>query len=796
MDSMLRPSPRLQVGLVLLMAILTGCAPSQPFYLHESGELPHYKDKAMEVEYPDSKEPHFTEAVQSHAPITISNPEIEELWDLTLQECVHIALGNSKLIRGSLSPRYQQGQIIPSFQEGVLTDNRGGPTIYDAAIQDSQVPTVGVSPNDFQLTNVGDQQGIGSIGTEAALSTFDADLNIFGSQGNNALFTTTDRPQNVTNTFSGFPSVLNLQNGGLITQLSKRTASGATFRVQNQTDSSFGNQRGSFQALQGFWTTIMEVGVTQPLLRNSGVAVNRAPIVIAAVAGHRQLAQTETALQKMVDNVEIRYWDLHRSYRDLETAKIARDTTQIAWRFIYERFRAGRDPAQSEAQAREQYFTFRAAVEQALRDLHNNENELRLLMGLSPADGRLIRPIDEPTLARVQFDWNEILAEALVKRPELRDQRWLIKTREVQMIVYRNQLLPTLDIGGFYRWVGLGDDLITANRRDLTFPQKGSTAFDSLLGGNFQEGGLTGVFNYTIGNRQALAGVRNYQLKLARDKAILEDMELDVSHSLARGIRNMDANYALAQSQFNRWVAADTEVKATQAVVAQGIGEGVQNINQWLDAIRRRGQAQQAYYQAICEYNKAIADVHMRKGSILEYNNIAFQEGPWAQKAYWDAMGLARQRDAALYLDYGYTRPNVISRGPMSRESLPGGGDFEMLPAEELPAPQAEPAETNDAREPEMGDTAAAIRPSATRPLITPAVGGIIRNREVAQSNAYWGNVELTGDASRVKTVTVAQASHQDTTDSDSNDTQASSADHQTARPSARRASPQRAEPR
>src|SRR5205085_2314718 len=115
------------------------------------------------------------------------------------------------------------------------------------------------------------------------------------------------------------------------------------------------------------------------------------------------------------------------------------------------------------------------------------------------------------------------------------------------------------------------------------FPQVGSTAWDSLLGGNFQEYGFNGIFTYTIGNRQALAGVRNYQLKLARDKAFLEDMELDITHSLVRGLRNLDANYTLAQTQFNRWVAGDTEVKATQAVVEQGIGQGVTNINQWLD---------------------------------------------------------------------------------------------------------------------------------------------------------------------------------------------------------------------
>jgi hypothetical protein len=77
----------------------------------------------------------------------------------------------------------------------------------------------------------------------------------------------------------------------------------------------------------------------------------------------------------------------------------------------------------------------------------------------------------------------------------------------------------------------------------------------------------------------------------------------------------------------------------------------------------RRARAQQDYYRAVCEYNKSIVQVHLLKGSLLEYNNICLQEGPWAEKAYWDAEGHAKRRDAARYMDYGASRPRVISEG-------------------------------------------------------------------------------------------------------------------------------------
>jgi hypothetical protein len=82
-----------------------------------------------------------------------------------------------------------------------------------------------------------------------------------------------------------------------------------------------------------------------------------------------------------------------------------------------------------------------------------------------------------------------------------------------------------------------------------------------------------------------------------------------------------------------------------------------------LDAQSRQAQAEVDYFRALTEYNLAITEVHYRKGSLLEFNGIALAEGPWPSKAYFDANTRARQRDASHYFDYGYTRPDVVSRG-------------------------------------------------------------------------------------------------------------------------------------
>ncbi len=691
---------------------LAGCRPIQPFYLHEDGDLSHYLDKATRAEHPDVHVEPLAEVSSAEKPLTISNPEPREMWDLHLEDCVSMALNNSKVIRGGQAARLQNGQLTAGTNEGSLVLNpRAFASSYNPAVVDSNPGIINDAPNvDGGVANA-------RLGTEAALADFDAQFSVIGNGPNQQFLGHTDRPQNIPpGAAFGLPKV-QTTNGGMTTQLTKKTVEGTQFTFRNSNGYDRGLTRpSSFQPLVSTWTSTMEAEFRHPLLRGRGAQVNRMPIMIARIGNDIEIMNLQGQLQDMLNNLEIRYWDLHFAYRTLETTKIGRDSALNIWRIVYDKKIAGAQTTQEEAQAREQYFSFRAQVENALRNLYDTENELRLLMGLAATDGRLIRPIDEPTFARVNFEWVDVLAESVARRPELISKRWEIKQRELELVWARNRLLPQLDVGGVYRWVGLGDDLINANRTGLDFPQKGSTAYEELFGGKYQEWGV--FFNYSmpIGFRRELAGVRHAQLRLAREKALLEDMELDVSTGLAKAIRNLDTNYQLVNTNANRWVATRQEVEAVQA----SYDAGRTALDLVLEAQRRRALAQNAFWNSVAEYNKSIADLHTRKGSIMEYNNIAFEEGPWPQKAYWDAMNRARERDAGHFIDYGYTRPAVVSRGEIPQgaplmESMPGDVPSNMIM--EGPGPEEIPATTPSA--PRSVDTPSVLKTSQS--LSTPS---------------------------------------------------------------------------
>jgi outer membrane protein TolC len=698
---------RTKLALLLIgLTIFSGCSPTQPFYLNEDGDLSHYIDKATDLEYPDVKTVPLEEVTQARHPFRVSDPEDLEFWDLTLEEAVSISLQNSKILRNL------GGVTQINFADSLVGRTAGATSIYDIAIQESSPSGVqGVTNPRGQFTGV---DGPGQVitaaqagGVESALAAFDAQLNVLGTNG--SLLGRQFTPQNAVPAAGVvFPSVSSGTSGGVDVSLSKRTAVGTQFTLATSTSYDGTNRFGGSQALPSFWQQTVELQVSQPLLRGAGTLVNRVPIVLARINTDIAAGQFEQSVKNAVLDVENTYWDLLLAYRAVETAKIGRDSAQVTWSTVNEKKLGGIGSAQEEAQAREQYFFFRAALQQALRDLYDTESRLRYLMGLAATDGRLIRPKDEPTSARVEFDWHQVHEEALFRSSEIRQQKWRLKQRELELISAKNLLLPRMNVGMLYRWLGRGHELFgpgnqpfpsisTGPPLNLNIPSFDSSAISELTSGHYQEYNLFLDFEMPVGFRRELASVRNSQLQIARTKAVLEDMELNTSHLISSAVRDLDFRHEQTQSQFNRWKAAHTEVESVIALYEAG----KETLDLVLRAQERRANSQIDYYRALCDYNKSLANIHFQKGSILEYNNIFLAEGPWPEKAYYDALGQARERDASYYLDYGWSRPNVVSEGPIPQhfEQLPAG-ELQNSTSESIPTPAPTPATGETPQEP------------------------------------------------------------------------------------------------
>ena len=678
---MRRHSYTVWAALTSALVLASGCNPQQPFYFHEDGSMSHYVGLATNISYPDVNTCSLGEVEHTRAPLTLDNTKFDETWDITLEEATKISLENAKIMRtlggritlNSSATLAATTQITPAT-DALQTRPDAITTIYDPAIANSAV----------------------FGGEESALAAFDAQFS------SSLTWNKTDRPQNVAgNPFA--PTVLQQDVGTFATGISKTNVTGGTASFTNNT--TYTDSNAPFQAVNHDWYTDLTLGLRQPLLQGAGVTYNRIAgpytpsglstgypqfngVLLARINTDVSLADFEAGVRNLVTDVENSYWELHFAYRNLEARKVGRDAALGTWRTTHAKYCAGSKggEAEKEFQAREQYHQFKAEVESALSDLYKAENRLRYIMGLSATDGRLIRPKDEPTVAKVAFDWAQIHQEALSRSVDLRKQKWQIKRRELELVASKNLLLPRLDAVAQYRFLGIGEDLI---QNQSGIPGiAGGNAWGQLADGNYQEWQLGFQFSMPLGFRKELSGVRNQQLLLARERARLQDQELELSHQLTDAIRDLDTQYTLTQTNFNRLVSSQKEVEAVDAAYQAGAQDVTFDV--LLNAQRRRSDAEAAYYRSLIDYNKSIANVHFHKGSLLEYNGVYLAEGPWPGKAYFDAQRRARQRDASTYMNYGYTNPEVISRGPVQQF---GGDAAGMLPAtipgteETLPPP-------------------------------------------------------------------------------------------------------------
>jgi outer membrane protein TolC len=661
--SLIKSAAYLQIVLAILSA--TGCSTTQPFFAHESPNLQHYLGTATRIEYPDVQTESLAETTNCHPPLTLGNHNYGQYWDLDLEECVSIALQNAKFFVTTSGTSELRQNVAAQFTSGTA-DQFG--SIYDVAIQQSRtqsIPlTIDGAGNRTLPRGVLRANQIG--GVEDALAEFDAQVSGFINYG------TTDRARNTgpNNPFN--PQLFQAVDTTQQSAISRRTATGGVATLRQQVI--YGSNNVAIgeiaRAVTSDWTAVLEAQVQHPLMRNRGTLVNRIPVVLASLNEDISIAEFEVQVRNLVRDVEVAYWDLYISYRAVATTMVGRNSSQATQQFAKLNLEGGTGTKQDLAQATEQYYQFKGQLESALAGsnlpgadrlgVYGAERQLREKMGLAPTDGRLIRPITEPNIARVEFDWDESVAQLLYLTPELRRTKIRIQQNEQELIVAKNQILPEVNLSLLYRWVGVGDTLGPPQRRDVNFPEPGSSALGELTEGDFQEAAIRlDIQPTSIGSRRELTRIRGAQLTIARERAFLQDQERLQVSQLSDAIGKLGTHYQLVQTNAQRWQAAEQEV---QARLAEYKG-GRTPVNVVLQSQLRRAQAQIDYYRALAEYNKSINYVHYIKNTLLHQNSIELAEGCWNKKAYWDALERARERSAGRQWEYGVSRPGVVREG-------------------------------------------------------------------------------------------------------------------------------------
>src|SRR3954452_6671340 len=272
----------------------------------------------------------------------------------------------------------------------------------------------------------------------------------------------------------------------------------------------------------------------------------------------------------------------------------------------------------------------------------------------------------------------------------------IVRVAELNLLIARNQLLPVLNFNALYQLNGLGHTLDTA---EAVMTGKKLLGIDPLISQRQQQAGLNsqpGVFRdfnqwqlgltyqQPLGMRAPLAIVRNSQYTLLKQRAYLQQIVHQTTHSLSRFFLEVDANYKQFKTASRLRAAAAQRLEAQRAFYE----EGRITIDRYLDAVSQYASAVAQEAQFKTTYNISIVALEEAKGTLLAYDNIAVAEGPHPRKAYIQALDQqAGHRQLPIPPDGEYhprpvTGPNVPDPvAPMAPPELGPEGPRPALPA-------------------------------------------------------------------------------------------------------------------
>lgn len=616
-------SIRVRALLLLGVAIVCGCTPRAGLIhevFREQRQL-EVRDPALILPIPPPPAP---------PPETVSNPTPEgEALELSLDEAIRIALGNSEVVR---------------VLSGVSARS-SGLTIYDPAISNTQI--------------------------DAARAVFDPTLTA------GEAFNRVEQPNPIVDPNAPLGATLfgsSTDRRDFSVGVSKRTITGGTANLTFTNNHS--DQEPSFSPLNPSDRSALTLSYTQPFFQGAGIEANVAPIVIARINTERSYFQFKDSVQELVRGVIDAYWAVVFAHVDVW----ARQQQVAQGRFLYERTEA-RVPelatAGEAAQARVSYLSFQNALIAAEANLLEREAALRNIMGLPPTEPVRLVVTTPPTDSRLQPKWEELVRLAIERRPDLIELKLILEADQESLLLAQNQAQPRVDTTVLYRWNGLEGRTPTGR-------------FLSSDHGEFTDWTVGVNFSVPLGLRQGRANLRSAQLRVARDMANIDQGLHQVIHDLSGVVRALDQNYE--QYELLREIREAARINVRQQLAEVESDRAIllnllQAISDWGNAISAEAQALTQYNGTLARLERQTGTILESHGIRLfeeRYQSI----GPLGICGDYPEYPLALIPSPN---EPGYADSDEPAQNFFNLESIPELSDPQ--PREELPPPKLAPVD-------------------------------------------------------------------------------------------------------
>jgi outer membrane protein TolC len=497
-------------------------------------------------------------------------------WRLTIYEAVQVAIGNSEAVR-----------------------NLG---LVEAASKNDIVRSVITSYDPLEAANEADSQwGI-----------FDP------------LWTTSiqwdrmDIPPGTS--FSGIGNrPPQLDTSDFLTSIEQLLPAGTRVRLDWSTDYLFNPQKPPGLSPNPQYFSYTQIGLTHPLLQGAGVEVTMAPIKIASAQAEQTDWQFKQEMLALVRSVETTYWSLYAQRENLAAIEQILPVLRETVRLRSQQAGANLGAAADVSRARSDLLLYEQRRLQTMSLVAEQQLVLRNLMGLEPNAALEILPLAVPQTSMPAQSLQEAVIEAANRRPDVLRQRLAVFIAQQERLLADNALKPRLDLTGFWRMNGLGEDL--------------DDSYSMQTDNDYRDWELGVFFQIPLGRRQGFSNLRAAEYRISRERAMLGQTVHQATFEVADAYRRID------------WLQQQRSILVERTAALREWRSGVQAqfenpppgvspafaLEVYLQNLRDALETSISSNALTADYNSALARLEEVKGTLLDRRLVEIAGDPTSE---------------------------------------------------------------------------------------------------------------------------------------------------------------------
>ena len=428
---------------------------------------------------------------------------------------------------------------------------------------------------------------------------------------------TDEKTKQLASTASSSRNTSETENLDFDLSLTQKLATGADYEL-NFTNSR--DETNSTSAtLNPTYSSELELSLTQPILKDYGVDLNKRNIYIAKNNVAISDFEFKSKVIDIISDVENSYWDLVFSIDDLEVKKKSLERARHLARSVQAQVAVGMMApietlqAESEVASREELLL---AAQEVVKD---NEDELKNILNINfePTESaKAIVPAEHPEVITNEITADEAIKKALSQRPD-----YLAKKRELEnqdiLVKYReNQIYPSVDLVGSLGLNGLSGDGTSKYQGGY------GDALSDTLSGDYYNWEVGVKLSYPLGNRSAKSQLAASRLEKAQLLLSIKNLEKDIIVEARRAIRQIRTDAKRIQASKVAEKLAEERLKTEEKKFRVGLSTSF-NVLEFQEDLAEK---QRNELEAVIGFNKSKIRLRQALATTLESHSVKLLE--------------------------------------------------------------------------------------------------------------------------------------------------------------------------